>query len=99
MRADTEKVAILITDGYDKPTCNNTLEDYVNMKQRYIERGIKLLVIGVGSIDHSRLKRLLQSPEDLFHEETFDDFTERIIKEIGAEICISTHFHSPKVTS
>ena len=101
MRADTEKVAILITDGQDSLDfyINNTVEDYVNMKQRYIERGIKLLVIGVGDIDESRLVRLLQSPEDLFHEETFDEFTDRIIEEIGAKICEGTHFYRLKVTS
>ena len=100
MREDTEKVAILITDGYDNPKMGNTIDDYNDMKQKYSEQGIKIIIITVGKSNEDNEKKLLRlvHPEDLFREEKFDDFTGKLLEKIGEKICKGTYFDGLEIT-
>ena len=93
MRENAEKVAVLITDG--KETCSSgpgpcktpTLQDYKEIAERFKQRKIKVLAIGVGDVDDEFLKTLVQSPEHFINVKTFDILLNNLTDLIGAIIC------------
>ena len=82
-RDNTEKVALLITDGKD----GNPKELYKEMKEEFKKKDITLIVIAVGDIDEEKLGLLLQSPNYLFPANDWDELDDRLIKAITAVIC------------
>ena len=83
MRDNTEKVALLITDGSDR----NDNDTYDEMGQKFKEQDITLIVIAVGNIDEGKLRRLVQSPSYVFPANDWDDLDDALIKFITAAIC------------
>lgn len=95
MREDTEKVAVLITDGRDttdrgdliSPDNPELLQNYTRIAENFKQRKIKIIVIGVGWVNEKTLKILVQSPEHLIKVDTFDNLVENLTDLIGAIIC------------
>ena len=90
MRDNVEKVALILTDGKDSD--DNNQDDYKDVKKRFVDRNIQLLVIGVGGpdvVDESKLKCLVQNPDYLFLPKDFDDLQE-LTSLIGSKICEGT---------
>ena len=97
MREDAEQVAILITDGVDYKRGGPIDEEhpeYPQLKKRYIEIGekfkerkIKILAIGVGDVGEETLNILVQSPDHFFKVDTFDTLVDNLTNLIGAIIC------------
>ena len=84
IRDNTEKVALLITDGRD----GNEKELYVEMGEKFKEQDITLMVIAVGRIiEEEKLIELVQSPSYLFKANDWDVLDDRLIKAITAAIC------------
>ena len=83
IRNNTEKVAILITDGVDQ----NNETTYDQYGKEFKEQDITLIVIAVGNVDLSNLERLVQSPGYLFPAKDWDDLDDALIKLITAAIC------------
>ena len=83
MRKDTSKVAVLITDGQDY----QSNEIYKNMGLEYGERDITLLVLGVGAVDATRLKLLVQSPSFYFPASDWEELDAVFIDAIIAVLC------------
>ena len=83
IRNNTEKVAILITDGQD----NNPNTIYDRLGDEFKKQDITLIVIAVGNVQLSKLERLVQSPGYLFPAKDWDDLDDKLIKLITAAIC------------
>ena len=88
MRKETSKVAVLITDGRDSPWVpTNNNESYINMGLEYDEQDITLLVLGVGDVDDTKLKLLVQVPDFYFYASDWDELDAEFIKAIIAVLC------------
>ena len=85
MREDAVKVAVLITDGKDYIDDNEN--EYTERGQLFKSRKIKLLVVGVADTDSKDLKQLVQSSEDFFQADKFEDLIGNVTEVIGALIC------------
>ena len=84
MRKDTSKIAVIITDGSDF----NTKETYKKMGEDYEERGITLLVLGVGTdLDDQKLKLLVQAPDFYFKADDWDKLDADFVDMIIAVLC------------
>ena len=70
-RDNTEKVALLITDGQD----GNNISTYDEMGEKFKEQDITLIVIAVGDVEEEKLGRLVQSPNYLFPANDWDELT------------------------
>ena len=82
MRPESEKIAVLITDGQD----SNGIKMYTQVAQKYRQRNIKLIVVGVGSVDRTKLKKLVQRPEDLFVSRSFDDLLKSFVQGVAENV-------------
>ena len=98
MREDAEQVATLITDGIDtdeegEPIIEGhkeypeLIQNYVEMAEKFKEKKIKILAIGVGDVSEETLNILVQSPENFIKVDTFDNLIENLTDRIGAIIC------------
>ena len=84
MREDSTKIAVLITDGQD----SNKHWQYQAVGDDYKSRNIRLIVIGVGSVNEGKLKKLVQNEkEDLFISRSFDDLLKKFVTGVGQSIC------------
>ena len=72
MRADSKKVAVLITDGQD----GSPASAYEAMAKRFQQRGIRLKVVGVGNVNEKQLKLLVKEDSDLVHGDAMKQFLE-----------------------
>ena len=79
MRKKSDKIAILITDGRDK----NNITSYQQVAERYRERKIKLLVVGVGPVDTSKLKELVHDEKDFFIARNFTQLLKTVVKDVA----------------
>ena len=68
MRASSQKIVVLITDGSD----SNSISKYKDIAARYQQEKIKLLVVGVGWVDKTKLNQLVADPNDYFHANNFN---------------------------
>ena len=93
MREDAEQVAVLITDGQDSSYGGKIIPEgvltpkYVEIAQRFKDRKIKILAIGVGDVSDTNLRRLVQSPQHFFKVEKFADLVGSVTKEVASVIC------------
>ena len=103
MREDAEQVAVLVTDGIDTNDNGDPIteenEDYPKLIQKYVEmaekfkeRKIKILAIGVGDVSEETLNILVQSPEHFIKVDTFDNLVDNLTDLIGAIICKGMNF-------
>ena len=60
MRADSKKVAVLLTDGQD--SAQDT--EYEKMAERFQQKDIRLKVVGVGEVSEDHLKLLVSQDND-----------------------------------
>ena len=86
MRKETSKVAVLITDGSDSTQIYSN-ETYKNMGMEYDERDITLLVLGVGNVDDTKLKLLVQVPDFYFPASDWEELDAAFIDAIIAVLC------------
>ena len=82
MRPESEKIAVLITDGRD----NNSISRYQQVAEQYRQRKIKLLVVGIGSVDVNKLKELVQDQKDFFVATNFNELLKTIVKEVAENV-------------
>ena len=82
MREKSEKIAVLITDGRDV----NDITSYQQVAERYRQRKIKLLVVGVGPVDRSKLKELVQDQGDFFVATNFNELLKTFVKGVAENV-------------
>ena len=82
MRQGSEKIAILITDGQD----GNSISSYRVVAEKHRQRKIKLLVVGVGSVDRNKLKELVDDPKDFFVVNDFDELLKTFVKGVAENV-------------
>ena len=70
MRADSKKVAVLLTDGRD----GSSDSAYEAMAKKFQQRGIRLKVVGVGNVDEKQLQLLVKEDSDYIHGDKMDQF-------------------------
>ena len=87
MREYAEQVAVLITDGEETGDDDPTLQNYIETAERFKQRKIKVLAIGVGNVNDEFLNILVQSPQHFFKVDTFDNLVDNLTDMIGAIIC------------
>ena len=80
MREKSEKIAVLITDGRDKLP---NITSYQQVAERYRQRKIKLLVVGVGPVDTSKLKELVHDEKDFFIARNFTQLLKTVVKDVA----------------
>ena len=81
MRTNSYKEVVLITDGRDWGST-----DYDSIARQYRSRGIKIIIIGVGSVDQRNLRKLVANSKDFYIANNFqqlDSFAENV----GQTIC------------
>ena len=83
MRDESEKIAVLMTDGKDK---RKDISTYKEVGKKYQERNIKLLIIGVGDVDRDLLKELVRDEKDLFVAENFDQLLNTVVGHIAENV-------------
>ena len=82
MRSDAEKQVVLITDGQDKNSA------YHQIARRYRARNIKIIIIGVGSVNKWNLRKLVASDKDLYIAKNFDELkVDSFAENVGETIC------------
>ena len=82
MRSDAEKQVVLITDGQDKNSAYNQIA------RRYRARNIKIIIIGVGSVNKWNLRKLVASDKDLYIAKNFDELkVDSFAENVGETIC------------
>ena len=67
MRADSKKVAVLLTDGQD----NAQDTEYEKMAKRFQRKDIRLKVVGVGEVSEDHLKLLVSHDNDYVYARDF----------------------------
>ena len=80
MRTNSYKEVVLITDGRDWGST-----DYDSIARQYRSRGIKIIIIGVGSVDQRNLRKLVANSKDFYIANNFqqlDSFAENVGKTI-----------------
>ena len=80
MRTNSYKEVVLITDGRDWGRT-----DYDSIARQYRSRGIKIIIIGVGSVDQRNLRKLVANSKDFYIANNFqqlDSFAENVGKTI-----------------
>ena len=82
MRPESEKIAVLITDGRD----SNSISRYQQVAEQYRQRKIKLLVVGVGSVDRNKLKELVQDQKDFFVATNFNELLKTFVKGVAENV-------------
>ena len=82
MREKSEKIAVLITDGVDF----NSISSYRQVAKTYRQRKIKLLVVGVGPVDRSKLKELVQDQKDFFVAKNFNELLKTFVKGVAESV-------------
>ena len=82
MRENSEKIAVLITDGKDK----NSISRYRQVAKTYRQRKIKLLIVGVGPVDRSKLKELVQDQGDFFVATNFNELLKTFVKGVAENV-------------
>ena len=82
MRQESEKIAVLITDGSD----SNNIHSYRQVAESYRQRKVKLLVVGVGSVDRSKLKELVQDQRDFFVATNFNELLKTFVKGVAENV-------------
>ena len=82
MRPDSDKIAVLITDGRDY----NGISKYRQVAAQYRQRNIKLLVVGVGSVDRNKLKELVQDQKDFFVATNFNELLKTFVKGVAENV-------------
>ena len=82
MRPDSDKIAVLITDGRD----SNSISKYRQVAAQYRQRNIKLLVVGVGSVDRNKLKELVQDQKDFFVATNFNELLKTFVKGVAENV-------------
>ena len=81
MRHDSSKMMILITDGESPDS------QFSNLRAEFQKKKITLLVVGVGNVKRSSLRKLVVDEKDLFIANNFNDLNKRFIKSVGQSIC------------
>jgi collagen type VI alpha len=81
MRDETSKMMILITDG------QSTDGQFTALRAEFNQRKNLLLVVGVGNVKASSLRKLVLDEKDLFIANNFDDLNKRFTKSVGQSIC------------
>ena len=84
MRKNSEKVAVLITDGKDKPVVNDS--KYKEMVAKFNKEKIKVVVIGVGSEVKEEQLRLL-APHDYFPINNFIGLNDMFAGTVVEDVC------------
>merc|ERR1712018_711416 len=82
MRFKSEKIAVLITDGQD----GNSISSYRTVAAKYRQRDIKLLVVGVGSVDRNKLKELVADQKDFFVATNFNELLKTFVKGVAENV-------------
>ena len=82
MRDTSVKIAVLITDGSD----NGTPSEYKEMGRKYQDKNIKLLIVGVGSVERDLLKELVKDESDFFEAQNFDELLNSAVTRIEENI-------------
>ena len=82
MRPESEKIAVLITDGVD----SNSINSYRTVAEKYRQRKIKLLVVGVGPVDRRKLKELVQDQKDFFVAKNFNQLLKTFVKGVAESV-------------
>ena len=93
MRKNTTKVVILLTDGGKHPS--ETVEDYEEMGQKYLDRDINFIVIGIGGVVEAHKKSLLslvQTNTSFFLVQSWDDIDPTLVEQVIAKICLGKNF-------
>ena len=76
----------LITDGQQIEV------DYDEFRQRFIKKGIRIVVIGVGNVRHRDLRHMVNDAGDLYFAKDFDILlSEPFIKSIN--LCGGKYFY------
>ena len=84
MRKNSEKVAVLITDGKDKPVVNDS--KYKEMVAKFNKEKIKVVVIGVGSEVKEEQLRIL-APHDYFPINNFIGLNDMFAGTVVEDVC------------
>ena len=82
MRQESEKIAVLVTDGSD----SNNIHSYRQVAESYRQRKVKLLVVGVGSVDRNKLKELVQDQKDFFVATNFNELLKTFVKGVAESV-------------
>ena len=82
MREKSDKVAVLITDGVD----HHDYSSYRQVAERYRQRKIKLLVVGVGQVNRNKLKELVQDKNDFFVDTNFNELLTTVVKGVAENV-------------
>ena len=78
MRPDVPKLLVFMTDGFHYGPGFN----YTAWGNRFRERQIKVLVVGIGNVDTRNLVKLVESGKDMYHVSNFDALDTSFAKDI-----------------
>ena len=81
MRSNSSKMMILITDGQTEDS------QYSDFRTEFQINNITLVVVGVGNVNITSLRKLVINDKDLFIAENFDDLIERLTSDVAHTIC------------
>ena len=80
MRSHSSKMMILITDGKSDDS------QFDDIRMEYQGKDIKLVIVGVGDVDESSLRKLVVSNKDLYIASNFNELLDKVTKKLGESI-------------